>query len=109
MEEIVASVKRVTEIMGEINYASQEQTIGIERINRASIGPDDAPQKNAALVKKAAAAAVSMQDKATALSRVVSIFNIGAEMKMTGLPTPILEPEQQFDAKCALSHRFSNV
>lgn len=59
MQEVVASVKRVTDIMGEITAASQEQASGVERVNRAVSQMDEVTQQNAALVEEAAAAAGS--------------------------------------------------
>ena len=64
MEEIVGSVKRVTDIMGEITAASQEQTSGIEQINQAITQMDQVTQQNAALVEEASAAAQSLQEQA---------------------------------------------
>ncbi len=64
MEEIVGSVKRVTDIMGEISAASQEQTSGIEQINQAITQMDQVTQQNAALVEEASAAAQSLQEQA---------------------------------------------
>jgi methyl-accepting chemotaxis protein len=63
MEEIVNSVKRVTDIMGEITSASIEQEAGIEQINQAITEMDTVTQQNAALVEEAAAAAASLQDQ----------------------------------------------
>jgi methyl-accepting chemotaxis protein len=76
MDEIVASVKRVTDIMSEITAASQEQITGIEQINDAVTQMDAATQQNAALVEEAAAAAESLQDQARGLADVVSIFKL---------------------------------
>jgi methyl-accepting chemotaxis protein len=76
MKDIVTSVQRVTDIMGEISSASAEQTRGIEQINMAITEMDDVTQQNAALVEQAAAAAQSMQDQAHHLSGVVSIFKL---------------------------------
>lgn len=78
MTEIVASVKRVTDIMGEITSASHEQEIGIGQINQAIAGMDTVTQQNAALVEEAAAAAASLQDQAVNLTQVVSVFKIDA-------------------------------
>ena len=78
MEEIVGSVKRVTDIMGEIAAASQEQTLGIEQINQAITQMDQVTQQNAALVEEAAAAAQSLQEQASGLSQVVSVFKLDA-------------------------------
>ncbi|MDB5765438.1 MAG: methyl-accepting chemotaxis sensory transducer [Collimonas fungivorans] len=76
MEEIVASVRRVTDIMGEITAASQEQTAGIEQINQAISQMDQVTQQNAALVEEAAAAAASLQDQAGTLAEVVGAFKL---------------------------------
>ena len=76
MQEVVASVKRVTDIMGEIAAASQEQATGIEQVNRAVSQMDEVTQQNAALVEEAAAAAGSMQDQAHALVRAVGVFRL---------------------------------
>ena len=77
MAEIVQSITRVTDIMTEIASATIEQTSGIEQINMAISQMDQVTQQNAALVEEAAAAAGSLQDQATALARVVSVFNVG--------------------------------
>ncbi len=76
MDEVVASVKRVTDIMSEISNASQEQSAGIEQVNRSIIEMDAMTQQNAALVEQAAAAAQSLQDQASELAQVVSVFKL---------------------------------
>jgi methyl-accepting chemotaxis protein len=76
MDEVVVSVKRVTDIVGEISEASQEQSSGIEQVHRAITQMDDVTQQNAALVEQAAAASRSMQDQAAALAQVVSVFKL---------------------------------
>jgi len=76
MDEVVASVKRVTDIMSEISNASQEQSAGIEQVNRSIIEMDSMTQQNAALVEEAAAAAQSLQDQANELAHVVSVFKL---------------------------------
>ena len=76
MEEIVSSVKRVTDIMSEIAAASQEQSAGIEQVNQAITQMDDATQQNAALVEEAAAASESLQDQAGKLTEAVSVFRL---------------------------------
>jgi methyl-accepting chemotaxis protein len=78
MQEIVASVKRVTDIMSEITAASQEQSSGIEQVNQAITQMDEVTQQNAALVEEAAAAAESMQEQAQQLAQVVAVFNLDA-------------------------------
>jgi methyl-accepting chemotaxis protein-1 (serine sensor receptor) len=76
MQEIVASVKRVTDIMGEISAASEEQSSGIDQVNRAVSQMDEVTQQNAALVEEAAAAAGSLQEQAQRLAEAVSVFKI---------------------------------
>ena len=76
MEEIVGSVKRVTEIMARISHASQEQSVGLASVNGAVGDMDQATQQNAALVEQAASAAASLQNEAQALSAVVSLFKL---------------------------------
>jgi methyl-accepting chemotaxis protein-1 (serine sensor receptor) len=78
MEDVVASIKRVTDIMGDISVASVEQSTGIEQVNQAIGQMDQVTQQNAALVEEAAAAAESLQDQAAHLSRVVSVFQLDA-------------------------------
>jgi len=76
MDDIVASITRVTDIMSEITAASSEQSAGIEQVNQAIAQMDQVTQQNAALVEEAAAAAESMQEQAASLSEVVSIFKL---------------------------------
>ena len=76
MDEVVGSVRRVADIMQEITAASSEQSAGIEQVNMAIVQMDQVTQQNAALVEQAAAAAESMQDQATALNEVVSVFRL---------------------------------
>ncbi|MFZ6647779.1 methyl-accepting chemotaxis protein [Undibacterium sp. TJN25] len=76
MKEVVQSVRRVTDIIGEIAAASQEQTAGIDQINRSVIEMDNMTQQNASLVEEAAAAAESMQQQAGNLVNAVSVFKI---------------------------------
>jgi methyl-accepting chemotaxis protein len=90
MEEVVSSVKRVTDIMSEIADASQEQSRGIEQVNMSIIEMDSMTQQNAALVEEAAAAAQSLQDQATELARVVSIFKLTEEERFApAAPAPV--------------------
>jgi len=78
MQEVVASVRRVTDIMGEISAASREQSIGIEQVNGAIAQMDQVTQQNAALVEEAAAATESMQEQAHSLADAVSVFRLDA-------------------------------
>jgi methyl-accepting chemotaxis protein len=76
MNEVVESVRRVTDIMGEISSASLEQSQGIAQVNDTIVQMDETTQQNAALVEEAAAAAAQMQEQAANLARVVSIFKL---------------------------------
>ncbi len=76
MIEIVDSIRRVTDIMGDITSASHEQISGIQQINEAISQMDQVTQQNAALVEEAAAAASSLNDQAVSLSAAVSIFKL---------------------------------
>ncbi|WP_050468953.1 methyl-accepting chemotaxis protein [Herbaspirillum chlorophenolicum] len=88
MDEVVASVRRVTDVMAEITAASQEQSNGIEEVNRAITQMDENTQQNAALVEQAAAAAQSMQEQASKLSQLVSVFNLHGETVSNGSTAP---------------------
>jgi len=77
MSEIVASVQRVTDIIGEITAAAGEQSAGIGQVNGAVNSLDQMTQQNAALVEQSAAAAESLKDQAHRLAEVVNRFQLG--------------------------------
>ena len=79
MDEVVGSVKRVTDIIGEIAAASAEQTAGIGQVNDAITAMDQATQQNAALVEQSAAAAASVREQATALTRATGGFVLATD------------------------------
>ncbi len=107
MDEVVASVKRVTDIMTEITTASQDQSNGIERINYTIAQMDDVTQQNAALVEEAAAAAESMQNQASKLARVVSIFKLDDNAKPAIRSTVVAVSEKKFGQVLAVSTDLS--
>ncbi|MCV2422452.1 methyl-accepting chemotaxis protein [Paucibacter sp. DJ2R-2] len=76
MEEIVASIKRVTDIMGEISTASGEQSAGVAEIGQAVTLMDQSTQQNAALVEQSAAAAESLRQQANTLQQAVAVFTL---------------------------------
>jgi len=76
MDEIVVSVRRVADLMGEVSTASREQTTGIEQVNQAVAQMDQVTQQNAALVEEAAAAAQSLEHQAQGLQHSVSVFRL---------------------------------
>jgi methyl-accepting chemotaxis protein len=96
MNEIVASVHRVTDIMSEIAAASQEQLSGIELINEAITQMDQTTQQNAALVEEASAAASTMQEQASQLSGAVGLFKLAhpASRRGTAPATATAEPRR---------------
>jgi methyl-accepting chemotaxis protein len=77
MDEIVQSVKKVTDIMAEIAAASVEQSSGIEQVNRSITEMDNVTQQNAILVEEAAQAAQSLEQQAAHLAAAVARFNLG--------------------------------
>jgi len=76
MEEIVSSIRGVTEMMAEITTASAEQRSGIEQVNQAIAQMDNTTQQNAALVEQAAAAGESLEEQAQSLVETVSSFKV---------------------------------
>ncbi|MBN9094582.1 methyl-accepting chemotaxis protein [Pandoraea pnomenusa] len=84
MDEILQAVQRVTDIMGEISAASDEQSGGIEQVNQAVTQMDTVTQQNAALVEQAAAAAASLEDQTNALREEMARFRLGDEGGTSG-------------------------
>jgi aerotaxis receptor len=81
MEEIVASVKRVTDIMSEITSASEEQSQGIEQVNQAITHMDQVTQQNAGLVEEAAAAAELLRSQVLIVDEAMVAFRLGQDRK----------------------------
>ncbi len=79
MEEVMTAVTRVTDIMGEIAAASNEQSRGIEQVNQAITQMDDTTQQNAALVEQAAASAESLEEQAVQLMALMGTFKLGQQ------------------------------
>ena len=90
MAEVVASVHRVSDIMGEISAAGVEQSAGIAQVNEAIAQMDAVTQQNAALVEEAAAAAASLQQQARGLSATVGVFRTedGTPAPLATAPVP---------------------
>jgi methyl-accepting chemotaxis protein len=97
MDEVVGSVKRVSDIIGEIAAASDEQRAGIEQVNGAIVQMDQVTQQNAALVEEAAAAADAMQDQARELAQLVATFRIGHD-----IPVPAAHAKRPAHAAIAV-------
>ncbi len=85
MQDVVTSIKRVTDIMGEISAASTEQSQGVSQVGEAVSQMDDVTQQNAALVEQMAAAATSLKSQAQELVQTVAVFKLG-DAGSAGLP-----------------------
>ncbi|MFL6674217.1 MAG: Cache 3/Cache 2 fusion domain-containing protein [Massilia sp.] len=83
MNDVLASVGRVTDIMADISAASHEQSGGIEHVNRSIGEMDEATQQNAALVEQASAAAQAMHEQAASLARAVRLFKLDGQAQST--------------------------
>ncbi|WP_462387896.1 methyl-accepting chemotaxis protein [Acidovorax sp. Q11] len=90
MSEVVASIRRVTDIMGEISAASSEQSQGVSQVGEAITQMDQATQQNAALVEQSAAAADSLKTQAGQLVDAVAVFRLSAHAARQGdaIPAP---------------------
>ncbi len=77
MNDIVQSVRRVADVIGEITSAASEQSTGIAHVNQAIANLDQMTQQNAALVEQSAAAAESLRDQANQMAQAVSVFKVG--------------------------------
>jgi methyl-accepting chemotaxis protein len=117
MQEIVTSVKRVTDIMAEISLASQEQSAGIEQVNQAIGQMDEATQQNAALVGQAGASAAALQEEAENLARLVSIFKLegapaaarGVVHAMAGVPARAPAPRKALPQSAPRTQRSAQA
>ncbi|WP_233835846.1 methyl-accepting chemotaxis protein [Paraburkholderia sp. ZP32-5] len=95
MTEIISAVRRVTDIMGEIAAASEEQSGGIDQVARAVTQMDEVTQQNAALVEEAAAAAASLEDQAGKLRSAVAVFQLddgGCKARQSVAPKRAFKP-----------------
>ena len=111
MEEVVVSVRRVTEIMSEITLAGQEQSAGIEQVNQAIAQMDSVTQQNAALVEEATAASQSMRVQAGGLDSLVSIFTLdgaAAPRAQSGAQSHSFSAPRRA-ARAALPHRLDKA
>ncbi len=103
MSEVVSSIRRVTDIMGEISAASNEQSAGVSQVGEAVMQMDQATQQNAALVEEMAAAAGSLKSQANELVQAVAFFKLGGQQATRApastpakaavrAPTPLAKP-----------------
>ena len=89
MQEVVSSIRRVTDIMGEISSASSEQARGVAQVGEAVTQMDQVTQQNAALVEEMAAAASSLRSQAHDLVQVVAVFQVNPRENHGG-PAPAM-------------------
>ena len=90
MTEVVSSIRRATDLMGEISAANNEQSLGVSQVGEAVTQMDQVTQQNAALVEEMAAAASSLKSQAQKLVQVVAVFKLGAnDMSQAVMPRPV--------------------
>ena len=107
MNELVASVRKVAEIMTEIASASHEQSSGIDQINKAITQMDTVVQMNASLVEEATAAATSMASQATGLAQSVAQFRVDASEADAALAPAQAQSRSQSRSQSQSSQRRS--
>jgi methyl-accepting chemotaxis protein-1 (serine sensor receptor) len=95
MAEIVNAVTRVTDIMGEIASASDEQSRGIDQVGQAVAEMDRVTQQNASLVEESAAAAAALEDQAARLNEAVAVFKITRNQAVKAAPVKTYVPKAQ--------------
>jgi methyl-accepting chemotaxis protein len=100
MDEVVVSIRNVTDIMGDITAASNEQSDGIEMVNQAIAQMDQMTQQNAALVEEEAAATASLKELADKLASVVSEFRLDEAQENYDSSVPAIPGSRQL----ALAH-----
>ncbi|EGS1684961.1 methyl-accepting chemotaxis protein [Enterobacter cloacae] len=106
MQEIVTSVAQVTQIMGEITSASDEQSAGINQISQAVNEMDLVTQQNAAMVEEAAMAAGELEAQSDALEKLVAQFRLNHESAMAKVPVEVNKPQRQKEPDLAQWETF---
>ena len=101
MNDTVASIRKVTDIIGEITAATREQSVGIQQVNQAVAEMDQVTQQNAALVEEAAAAAGSLREQSSKLAELVATFKTDSSA-MAAIPHA--QTGQYSSRQLALSH-----
>jgi len=106
MEQIVNSVKQVTDVVGDISTASHEQSIGIEEVHRAINLMDQVTQQNAALVEQATAAVGSLQEQAHSLNVAVGVFRLEDPAQQKRADAPVYKtPSKQINPSLQIKHQ----
>ena len=99
MQEVVAAVRRVTDLMGEISAASTEQSQGVSQVGEAVVQMDQVTQQNAALVEEMAAAATSLKGQALELVQSVEVFRLGQEQHSAPVPEAVQQAGNRLPAQ----------
>jgi methyl-accepting chemotaxis protein len=111
LSEIVAGVKRVTDVVAEISASSREQASGIEQVNKAVTSMDAVTQQNAALVEEASAASQGLMEQAKNLSHLISRYHVGGASTSTasglGAGTGAIKPRPPAPERRAASRPWS--
>ena len=110
MTEIVGSVQRVSDIIGEIRAATSEQSQGIAQVNTAINQLDQMTQQNSALVEESAAAADSLKDQALRLSDAVQVFKLGDDAGAPSVrPAAVAPPAKRTVLPTAASAKATGI
>jgi len=99
LEDIVDSVKRVTDVIGEISASSQEQSTGIDQVNKAIMEMDETTQQNAALVEEAASTSEAIKDQAEDLMDQVTFFRFQAQEEAYDLRQEAAPQRQEYSPR----------
>lgn len=105
LDEIVNAVKKVSDIIAEIAAAGQEQSSGIEQVNKAVMQMDEMTQQNAALVEEAASASESMEEQSKGLLQLMDFFHIGDTENQQQKPAPRRSAVQPPQARPAAARK----
>jgi methyl-accepting chemotaxis protein len=108
IQDVVNSIRHVTDIVAEISSSSQEQSAGIEQINQAITLMDQVTQENAALVEQSAAAAQALQDQTGQLTDMVSIFTLDSDLLPATTTTRGGSPRRSIDITAKPSRLGAN-
>jgi methyl-accepting chemotaxis protein len=103
MAEVVSSIRRVTDIMGEISAASNEQALGVAQVGEAVTQMDQATQQNAALVEEMAAAAGSLRTQSNDLVQVVAVFKLDGTAAQPPVAAPVPAPARFATARAPVA------
>ncbi|NMM13354.1 MAG: methyl-accepting chemotaxis protein [Rhodoferax sp.] len=109
MAEVVSSIRRVTDIMGEISAASNEQAQGVAQVGEAITQMDQATQQNAALVEESAAAADSLKTQAQQLVQAVAVFKLAQDQGGLAVHSTPVQPQRTLAKTAQAPRKLGNV